>query len=252
MAEQNLINHIVLNPTYTPRIPIVLEEGLKMIQDGRHDADLLDCLETLGDSRVGYLFTKLFFDMFPLATPRECRRVRNWVLSNKTLQIIAHKMGIDPEPAEVFNKGSGDAVEIILAVLDLGRPQAAKYFVNDLLTPLIRAVMDRGDDSLHMSSALPQEPKRKRQRRNPRPDENTPITPANNTTKMKGKGKALTAKPMTPVGPSTLPSVPFTFFKSLPQPLAIPAPSIFSTDMSILPEKRHSIFGVPTNNLFHI
>ncbi|KAJ7503385.1 hypothetical protein B0H11DRAFT_2357605 [Mycena galericulata] len=277
MSEQDTVNNVIFSSTYRPRPPIVLEPGWTFIDD-KSDKDTLDCLETIGDARVGYQFTKLFFELYPQATVKECRYVRNWVLSNQTFQMIGHQGGVDPAPVDVLDKGAGDAMEVLIAVLARHRPKAAAYFAADLFTPLIHAVMSRSRKE-HVSTVCklypltptyrntptstdePQsEPTGKRQRRNPLSSTAAAVkkTKVKGKGKVKNKGKAEVVK-IKPINPGGVTLDPPNYSIHIFIPTAAPAcatdhsqPTVFSTTTFFSPSPPQSVFGIPNDSLFRM
>ncbi|KAJ7127356.1 hypothetical protein C8R43DRAFT_1134616 [Mycena crocata] len=63
-------------------------------------------------------------------------------VAEETFQEILHKLGVDEEPTENYNKRAGNAFEIFMELFGKLRPEAAPLWIADLFTPLIHAVMN--------------------------------------------------------------------------------------------------------------
>ncbi|KAJ7907918.1 hypothetical protein B0H13DRAFT_2017862 [Mycena leptocephala] len=136
-----LNNFILRSPKFKPQVPILPRQGWSLVNDTT-DPETLSSLETLGDSRIGYLVSELQITMFPAASPNVHRNARGYLLSNATFQHLNYAMGVDGEPVETYNKGSGNALEIFFQAFGRTRGLALSVWVGDVFPSLITTVMD--------------------------------------------------------------------------------------------------------------
>ncbi|KAJ7921358.1 hypothetical protein B0H13DRAFT_2318483 [Mycena leptocephala] len=111
--------------TYMPKMPLLPPAGWDEVQYSG-DPALLDCLEALAmpGSATWWHGSKHIYTRMHI---QKHISVRGALLSNATFQHLAHKMGVDEEPTDVYSKGAGDAFE---------------HWLSDLFTPLVTAVME--------------------------------------------------------------------------------------------------------------
>jgi hypothetical protein len=70
------------------------------------------------------------------------QNARGYLLSNATFQHLNYAMGVDGEPVETYNKGSGNALEIFFQAFGRTRGLALSVWVGDVFPSLITTVMD--------------------------------------------------------------------------------------------------------------
>ncbi|KAJ7746965.1 hypothetical protein B0H16DRAFT_1692541, partial [Mycena metata] len=67
-GSQAVLNELLASPAYKPRVPVALPETWALVEDF-DDPETLPCLETLGDSRIGYLLAEKQVALFPTVSP---------------------------------------------------------------------------------------------------------------------------------------------------------------------------------------
>ncbi|KAJ7877308.1 hypothetical protein B0H13DRAFT_2054046 [Mycena leptocephala] len=160
---QICLNNLILrSPKFKPQVPILPRQGWSLVNDTT-DPETLSSLETLGDSRIGYLVSELQITMFPAASPNVHRNARGYLLSNATFQHLNYAMGVDGEPVETYNKGSGNALEIFFQAFGRTRGLALSVWVGDVFPSLITTVMDciwttSPTEQVTINTVLPQAP----------------------------------------------------------------------------------------------
>ncbi|KAJ7078481.1 hypothetical protein C8R44DRAFT_910270 [Mycena epipterygia] len=133
-----IITHLA-TPTCAIYIPVLEATPWGLIH---HSRAARDALETLGDAVLYELALELLLAIFPFADARILDLIMQGLSSNLTLLHLLHNVGVY-DTLEIFNKGVGNAFEIVLgAMFESVGWTAVKSWMDDLLPPLLHAAWD--------------------------------------------------------------------------------------------------------------
>ncbi|KAJ7667419.1 hypothetical protein B0H17DRAFT_1210221 [Mycena rosella] len=107
-ANQVALETCIADSAFTPQLAVISCSDWAPFQEAfDSDPHAVHCLETLGDARAGYELAQLQMSLFPEASPASYANAQGSLLSNRTLQHLGHKLGVDREPVEEFEKLAG-------------------------------------------------------------------------------------------------------------------------------------------------
>ncbi|KAJ6468279.1 hypothetical protein C8R45DRAFT_1218787 [Mycena sanguinolenta] len=127
------------------------------------DPDFLDSLETFGDARLAICVARVQQDRFPRTSRVEHRKARDFLLSNRTLQCLAVKLGA--YLGKIFCKGVANGIEIFMeALAEMQGEEAAYDWIAEAFTPLIQGLVSRSSFKDRSKSLVVTRPRRSKRR----------------------------------------------------------------------------------------
>ncbi|KAF7335809.1 hypothetical protein MVEN_02236900 [Mycena venus] len=147
LSDQDHLRKIIQSAAFAPGAPPC--DGLYSFLFSSPDPELLHCLETLGDSRLAAILTRLQIKQFNDIPLYAHKQSKSALISNATFQLIVQKLGMDKGGTP--NKHVGNAFEIFVEALGkICGNQGAAEWVREVLTPLIEGLVGhlRGSSSV--------------------------------------------------------------------------------------------------------